>query len=78
MRKPQYFTPTTVPKADLVGCMADFTPAEIRAVKEYGPFLVCVRIIGARRAYGRDELLIQPVGGSGCAWVSLKSLRIRP
>ena len=35
---------------------------------------VKVRVIDARKSYGRDDVLVTPVGGSGEQWIDLTRL----
>jgi len=37
---------------------------------------VNVRIIDGREAYGRTDVLIEPVSGSGWAWVSAERVKV--
>lgn len=39
-------------------------------------FKVLVKVIGKRRAYGRDEYLVEPVAGEGKAWASSRNVDI--
>jgi hypothetical protein len=41
-----------------------------------GNMLVNVRVVDARSAYGRDDVLITPVNGEGRQWVRLTSIEL--
>ena len=36
-----------------------------------------VKILDARDAYGRTDLLVEPVSGTGTAWVSADRVKVR-
>ena len=43
------------------------------------PVRVCVRVLNARLAYGKPTYQIEPLQGSGSAWVSVERLtNLRP
>lgn len=37
---------------------------------------IAVRVLDARQSYGRTEVLVEPVTGSGKAWVTSKRVRL--
>ena len=38
---------------------------------------VCVRIIDGRTAYGRQDVLVEPLSGEGSVWVSAERVKLR-
>ncbi len=47
--------------------------------KSTGPlFVIGVRILDARSAYGRIDVLVEPESGEGQAWVSADRVKVRP
>jgi hypothetical protein len=50
--------------AKLIGKERTFKTAEGLSIR--------VRVLDARQSYGRTELLVEPVTGSGQAWVTAK------
>lgn len=53
------------------------TQAQMRVFTSHtsqAPFLVPVRIVDARRVFGRYEFFVRPLGGEGEGWVGENSL----
>jgi hypothetical protein len=47
-----------------------------RARIKVGAMLVLVKVVDARSAYGRDDVLITPQAGEGRQWVRLTSIEL--
>jgi hypothetical protein len=67
-------TDTRKPRKDLVNRILLWYPPEARVPSGEEQFCIRVTVVEARRSYGRDELLIQPVAGRGRAWVSMETM----
>lgn len=43
---------------------------------ELAGITVLVRVVDARTCYGRDDLRVEPIGGTGATWVRADSVKL--
>ena len=58
------------------GLSADIGKRGQLAIERHAPMTAPVVVVDARESYGRVQWLVEVVGGSGAAWVSVDRVKV--